>query len=118
MKRIHRFYQTAFRSPCRKGWRLVPISVDDLDRGAIDEAVGAGRVHIGGDDKWANKGAVAVIAGIRHLPERVILTTRLALPSAILGRVKRARDRRLGGAGYRSVPVKVMMAGKVFPTPG
>src|SRR5262249_5374622 len=32
--------------------------------------------------------------------------TRLALPETILGRVKRARDRRFGGASHGAVPVK------------
>jgi hypothetical protein len=36
----------------------------------------------------------------------VLMTAPLALPRAILGRVKRAGDRRLGGAAHGTVPVK------------
>ena len=37
--------------PAATGVGWIPISVGELDRGAIDEAVGAGEFHIGAEDK-------------------------------------------------------------------
>src|SRR4029077_10968556 len=87
-----------------KGDGHIPVSIEDLDRGAIGEAV-INDIDIRRNDKLTEKDAGRVIAVI-HLPERVILTTRFALPGAILRRVKRACDGRFGGTSHCAVVVK------------
>ena len=52
MKRIHRcLFKPRSGRPAAKGGDWIPIGVGELDRGAIDEAVGAGKFHVGGEGK-------------------------------------------------------------------
>ena len=91
--------------PAAAGEEQIPISVEELDRGAIGEAVGAGEMDVGGDYPRSSKGAVFVI-DVRYIVERVILTTWLALPETSLGGVERARTGRVGVGGEGAVAVK------------
>ena len=76
--------------PTAAGEEQIPISVEELDRGAILEAVGAAEMDVGGDYPRPSKGAVFVI-DVRYIVEGVIVTTWLPLPDASLGGVERAR---------------------------
>ena len=91
--------------PAAAGEDQISISVEELDRGAILEAVGAGEMDVGGDYPRPSKGAVFVI-DVRYIVEGVILTTRLALPETSLGGVERARTGRVGVGGQGAVAVK------------
>ena len=53
MEPLHRclFKPRCGRPAATEGGDWISISVGEFDRGAIDEAVGAGEFHIGGDDK-------------------------------------------------------------------
>jgi hypothetical protein len=72
--------------PAAKGADQIPVSVEDLDRRAISEAVGVGKMDRGGDYSRTREGAVLVSAE-GGIPERVIMTAWFALPGAILVRV-------------------------------
>jgi hypothetical protein len=51
-KPIHRcLFKPRSGRPAAKGGDWIPTSVGELNRGAIDETIGAGKFHIGGDDK-------------------------------------------------------------------
>jgi hypothetical protein len=83
----------------------IAISVVDLDRGVVTEAVGAGEMDVGGDRPRSSKHTVFVIE-VTYVVEGVIVTTRLALPDASLGGVERARTGRVGVGGQGAVAVK------------
>ena len=53
MEPLHRclFKPRCGRPAATEGGDWISISVGEFDRGAIDEAVGAAKLHIGGDDK-------------------------------------------------------------------
>src|SRR5205809_20215 len=91
--------------PAAAGEDQIPIGIEELDCGAILEAVGAGEMDIGGDYPRPSKGAVFVI-DVRYIVEGVILTTRLALPETSLGGVERTRTGRVGVGGQGAVAVK------------
>ena len=91
--------------PAAAGEDQIPIGIEELDCGAILEAVGAGEMDVGGDYPRPSKGAVFVI-DVRYIVEGVILTTRLALPETSFGGVERARTGRVGVGGQGAVAVK------------
>ena len=83
------FYFVGLFKPCPSrpaaaGEEQIPISVEELDCGAILEAVGAGEMEVGGDYPRPSKGAVLVI-DVRYIMERVIVRTWLALPEPASG---------------------------------
>jgi hypothetical protein len=52
------FIQTLSQSPCRSpGEDQIPIGIEELDCGAILEAVGAGEMGVGGDYPRPSEGA-------------------------------------------------------------
>src|SRR6266496_5691613 len=96
--------------PCRSppaaaGEDQIPIGIEELNCGAILEAIGAGEMDVGGDYPRPRKNAVFVI-DVRYIVEGVILTTRLALPQTRLRGVERARTGRVGVRRQGAVPVK------------
>jgi hypothetical protein len=91
--------------PAAAGEEQVAISVEELDGGAIGEAVGAGEMDVGGDYPRPSKGTVFVI-GVRYIVEGVILPTWLALPETSLGGVERAGTGRVSVGGQIAVAVK------------
>src|SRR5436305_14941736 len=91
--------------PAAAGEEQIAIGIEELDRGAILEAVGAGEMYVGGDYPRPSKSAIFVI-DIRYIVEGVILTTRLALPETSLGSVERTRTGRVGVGGQGAVAVK------------
>jgi hypothetical protein len=74
-------------APATGGEEQIAISVEKLDGRAVTLAVGVGEMYRGGDYTVVDKGAVLVKA-VPLVPERVILSAWLALPRAILVRVR------------------------------
>ena len=91
--------------PAAAGKDQISIGVEELDCGAILEAVGAGEMDVGGDYARPSKDAVFVI-DVRYIVEGIILTTRLALPETSFGGVERARTGRVSIGGQGAVAVK------------